>query len=342
MKQNLILLVLALLGSMAACKEKRGSKPADSDTNKAPAVVRMSPAFNPDTAYQHVVKQVSFGPRVPNTAAHTACAEWLEATLKRYGARVTVQRAQVKDHTGKLLNIRNLIASFDAAQPTAERVMVSAHWDTRPIADMDQRDPDSPIPGANDGGSGVAVLLEIARQLGIAKTTNKPLPAVAVDLMFWDAEDGGDPDLPEEDTYCLGSQYWGRNPHVPGYKARWCINLDMVGAQGATFPLEGNSRKAAPKLLEQVWRTAADLGYGVYFLNQPVGNITDDHYYVTEIAGIPAIDIIHLDASGRSAFFDQWHTHDDNIGIISRETLGALGQTVLEVLYREPEKVTGS
>jgi Zn-dependent M28 family amino/carboxypeptidase len=207
---------------------------------------------------------------------------------------------------------------------------------------MDNRDPESPIPGANDGGSGVAVLLEIARQLGLAKAGGKPLPVVSVDLMFWDAEDGGDPDLPEEDTYCLGSQHWARNPHVPGYKARWCINLDMVGAHGATFPLEGNSRKAAPKLLDQVWRTGADLGYGVYFLNQPVGEITDDHFYVTELANIPAIDIIHLDASGNSAFFDQWHTHDDNIGVISRETLNAVGQTVLEVLYREPEKATAS
>jgi glutaminyl-peptide cyclotransferase len=327
------LLLLLLLFAMGCTNNpKKQASDSNAPSSEKPKLAR---TFNADTAYNFVVQQVAFGPRVPNTPAHVACADWMERTLKAYGATVIVQKAQIKDHKGQTLNIRNLIASFPTSKTDAPRVMVSAHWDSRPIADMDSRDKDKPIDGANDGGSGVAVLMEIARQLGQAKAKGEPMPQVAVDLMFWDAEDGGDPNLHDKDTYCLGAQYWANNPHSPGYKALWCINLDMVGASRATFPYEAFSRKSNPKLQNQVWRIAAELGYSAYFVPTEGLAITDDHQYIAEIAKIPSIDIIHMDTEGRSNFFEQWHTHDDNLGQISRETLGAVGQTVLEVLYRE-------
>jgi Zn-dependent M28 family amino/carboxypeptidase len=281
------------------------------------------PAFSGDSAYQLVARQVAFGPRVPNTDAHRACAKWLEAKLNAYGAKVIVQNAEVQAFDGTSLYIHNLIASFEPEK--ARRVMLSAHWDTRPFADQDSVDQDEPIPGANDGGSGVAVLLEMARAMQSQR------PEVGIDLFLWDAEDYGKSEVPG--SYCLGTQHWVRNPHQADYLPMYGINLDMVGAKDAYFAREGVSLKFAPKVVENVWQAARRLGHDRYFKTHRSAGITDDHVYVNEIARIPMIDII--DQPQGEGFFEHWHTHRDDMDAISVQTLQAVGETLLEVVYRE-------
>ena len=223
--------------------------------------------------------------------------------------------------------MQNIVASFN---PDAKkRVLLCAHWDTRPWADEDIVDQDKPILGANDGGSGVGVLIEIARQL-----SQNPID-LGVDIVLFDAEDYGNSDI--VDSYCLGSQYWSKKPHIPGYKAKYGILLDMVGAEGAYFFQEGVSMHYAADVVKKVWETAHKAGYRQYFIfNQfDFSQLTDDHLYVNRYAKIPCIDIIQYDKNNPKGFGSFWHTHEDNMNIISTATLKAVGQTVLEVLYRE-------
>lgn len=285
--------------------------------------------FSADSAYAFIEKQLAFGPRIPNRPGHSACAEWLVAKFKQFGAEVTVQKAQVRSHTGEVLNIQNIIASFNPAHP--DRIFLSAHWDSRPVADEHPGHESEPIPGANDGGSGVAVLLEIARQLGSTP------PPIGVDLILWDAEDLGDPDTHIPDTYALGSQYWSKNPHKTGYRARYGINLDMVGAAGATFLREGYSRQYAPELTDRVWQAAHALNHGNFFQFTEGPPITDDHLYVNRLASIPCIDVIDLklNSAHGGIFFPHWHTLHDDLSSIDRNTLQAVGETMLHVIFGE-------
>ena len=191
----------------------------------------------------------------------------------------------------------------------------------------------SPIDGANDGASGVAVLLEIARII-----KEQPID-LGVDIVLFDVEDYGQPqfsNLPQKQhSWALGSQYWAKKPHVPGYAARYGILLDMVGGKGSKFRKEGTSLQFAASVVNKVWKAAADAGYSSYFLFEKTRPITDDHYYVNLYSGIPTIDIIHLGPGGNQPFHPSWHTPDDNIEVIDKNVLKAVGQTVLEVLYRE-------
>lgn len=281
------------------------------------------PDFDADSAYRYVAQQVAFGPRVPGSAGHIATANWLVSRLEGFGAEVKVQSATVTAYDGTPLPMNNIIASYNPQE--TRRIILSAHWDTRPVADQGTERPDEPIPGANDGGSGVGVLLEIARQF------SERTPYIGVDIILWDAEDYGNGDV--RDSYCLGSQYWTQNKHKAGYRAMWGINLDMVGAQGAEFPREGQSRQYNPVLLDRVWKTAQLLGYGQYFVDRRAEPIVDDHYYMSRDGGVPTIDIIDIPAGG--GFFEHWHTQGDDLEVISRETLEAVGQTVLQVVYSE-------
>ncbi len=287
------------------------------------------PTFNADSAFLYVKTQTDFGPRTPGSKAQKECADWMKNTMEQWADKVIVQEDKVKMHDGKVFPMYNIISSFN---PQAEqRVLLCAHWDSRPYADMDA-DPaqhNVPISGANDGASGVGVLMEIARQL-------KQKPAnIGIDIIFFDLEDYGISG--EEDSYCLGSQYWGKKPHVPGYKAQYGILLDMVGAGDATFLKEVYSLNYAPSVVRKVWNVAAELGYSSYFQNRrSPGPITDDHYYVNTLTGIPTIDIIHYTEDG---FGDFWHTHKDDITLISKSTLAVVGQTVMTVIYREGESI---
>ncbi len=202
-----------------------------------PAVESPVPVFQQDSAYAYVQRQVDFGPRVPGTAAHRACGDYLVASLTGFGAQVTEQTAQVKAYDDSWLAMRNIIGSF---QPDlSRRVLLAAHWDCRPWSDQEplaehQR---VPVDGANDGASGVGILLEVARQIGACLSDSSHLPAIGVDIIFFDTEDYGTPvwAAEREDTWCLGSQYWARHPHQAGYRAEYGILLEMVGAQNACF-----------------------------------------------------------------------------------------------------------
>ena len=278
--------------------------------------------FNADSAFYFIEKQVSFGPRVPNTDEHIACGDYLVATLERYADKVETQEKGLLAWDGNVLNARNIIAKFNPGAST--RVLLCAHWDTRPWADEDTERQNEPILGANDGGSGVGVLLEVARKL-----SENPL-TIGVDIVLFDAEDYGDSKSYQPDTYCLGSQYWARN--FKGQKPVYGILLDMVGAEDAIFRREMNSTKYANFVVNKVWNIAIKSGYGNYFKQESTNiPITDDHLYINELAGIPTIDIIHY----KQGFGDFWHTHDDDMDIISTKTLQAVGDVVLQVLMQE-------
>jgi Zn-dependent M28 family amino/carboxypeptidase len=323
-------IVITGLLMMGACNDGPKKPASDSDVQKTGAVEVVVPNFNADSCYTYIEKQLSFGPRVPNTEAHKATAAWLTATLKRFTPNVVVQSARLKAFDGTTLDAQNIIASFNPDK--RGRILLCAHWDSRPFADHDP-DPanrQKPVPAANDGGSGVAVLLEIARQM------QQHSPEMGVDIVLFDAEDYGEPQELQgttEDSWALGSQYWSKNPHVPGYTARFGILLDMVGAANPAFTMEGSSMYYAPDIMRKVWNVADRLGFDAYFLNRKSGPITDDHVYVNENLRIPTIDIIDYDPDRPKGFFDQWHTVDDNISHISKETLKAVGQTVITVVY---------
>ncbi|MDR0844764.1 MAG: M28 family peptidase [Tannerella sp.] len=313
-----------------------GQKAATDNTVPAVAVDTQvaknasKPVFNQDSAYIYVANQVAFGPRVPNTVAHKACAKYLTSELERFGAKIYVQEASVIAYNGDRLEASNIIGAFNPEQK--KRILLFAHWDSRPYADHDENEQDQrrPIDGADDGGSGVGVLLEIARQIG------QNSPAAGVDIIFFDAEDYGTPEFLKDykqDTWCLGSQLWGKNPHVPNYKADFGILLDMVGAKDATFYKESTSVSYAAPVVEKVWNAARNLGYGKYFINARGGGITDDHQYVNTLRNIPSIDIINCNIDSDHGFGAHWHTHNDTMDVIDRETLKAVGETLLEVIY---------
>lgn len=291
------------------------------------------PVFNADSAYSYVDKQVAFGPRVPNTKAHDECASYLAGELKRFGADVIVQDALVTAFDGKDLKAKNIIGQYNKEKK--KHVLLFAHWDSRPFADHDPdpKNRNTPIPGANDGASGVGVLLEMARQI------NKAGIGIGVDIIFFDAEDYGTPDhlnLPyKPDTWCLGTQYWCKHPHVEDYTARYGILLDMVGAPNAVFYKELYSKEFAPDLVDRVWNTAADLGYLSYFSFEDGGQIIDDHVYVARERHIPSIDIIQHEPMSDSNFNEFWHTLKDDMDNIDKSTLKAVGQTLLTIIYSE-------
>ncbi len=321
--KNILLSIsmMFLLGLCIFSCENETKKPP-----KTPPKVQIPKVnFNTDSVYQFVQKQVDFGPRAPGTKAHKKCAEWLEETLKNFGAEVIVQEGKVSAAIGGMLPMYNIIGAFN---PTAsKRILLSAHWDTRLVGDQDA-DPakqEQPIDGANDGGSGVAVLLEIARQLSI-----EPLEGIGVDIVLFDVEDQGLSEI--EDTYCLGSQYWTKNPHKPNYTAEFGILLDMVGAGDAVFYQENFSLQFARDVVAKVWEVATRKGYGSYFVYRNGGAVTDDHYYINTVAKIPTIDIIHHSPRG---FGQSWHTHNDNMKVINKNTLKVVGDVVLTVVRME-------
>jgi hypothetical protein len=287
-----------------------------------------APAFNSDSSYVFIKTQVDFGPRVPNTTSHDACGDYLIKKLESFGLKAKTQKFEAKTFDGKKLNLTNIIGSYNP--DAATRILLTAHWDTRPFADQDSVNKNKPIDGANDGASGVGILLEVARAIHAAKLK----PNVGVDIIFFDGEDYGateDFEGNHQDTYCLGSQYWAKNKE--NYSAFFGILLDMAGAKGAKFAKEGISMQYAPSIVELVWNTGNGLGYGNHFIDFKSSAITDDHFYINSIAQIPTIDIIEYDPNGSSYFGSYWHTHKDTMEVIDKETLKAVGQTLLEVIY---------
>jgi hypothetical protein len=304
-----------------ACNESTDQSSASAIS--APSVE--VPVFNPDRAYQYLKTQVEFGPRVPGTKAQEECAAWMESELRKSADTVYVQRVSVtQPGSNKTYPAINIIASF--SPQLEDRVLLLAHWDSRPWADQDPNYPTKSIDAADDGASGVAVLLEIASLLKLQK------PSVGIDILLVDAEDVGKSEWGDE-SWCLGTQHWAANPHVPNYRAMFGIGLDMVGSKGARFPLEGNSQTYAGSIQREIWETAKQIGYANYFVFEQAPAITDDHLVVNKVLKIPCVDIINLKPNG--GFGDHWHTLNDNIEIIDPSTLKAVGQTVLQVIYNQ-------
>ncbi len=307
---------------------------ADNDheqKNAAPAEVITAapvnaPQFDADSAYNYIGTQVAMGPRTPGSQAQVKCATWMEGKLASFCDTVYKQEVKVTGGDGKSLPCINLIGVINPK--AVKRILLLTHWDSRPWADQDVKDKDKPILAADDGGSGVGVLLEMARQINA-----KGLPeGLGIDILFTDVEDYGQTRW-GEDSYCLGTQYWARHPHIPGYRADFGILLDMVGARGAQFPLEGISTHFASDVQQRIWRAAAEAGYGSYFPYTAATQITDDHVPINELTGIRTIDIINLSQDGEKVFPAHWHTHADNMDIIERSTLKAVGQTLLHAIY---------
>lgn len=324
-------MALMLLG-MVACSNNKKSESSVKESTQAIATVQV-PAFNADSAYQYIQAQADFGPRVPNSAAHKACGDYLAEQLEKFGAKVYNQYADLVAYDNSILKARNIIGAYNPE--SRRRVLLCAHWDSRPYADQDKKKKNHKLPilGVNDGASGVGVLLEVARQL------QKQAPQIGIDIIFFDAEDYGRPyfykGAYKSDTWCLGSQYWGRVPHVEGYNARYGILLDMVGGKNSTFYQEQFSKRTAGSQMEKIWNAAHRLGFGHLFPKEEGTEVTDDHVYVYNLRQIPCVDIINYDPQCDTGFGDFWHTMDDNMEIIDRATLNAVGQTVLEVIYKE-------
>ena len=291
-----------------------------------------SPTFNADSAYAYVERQVSFGPRVPGTDSHKACADYIQRSLNHFGAdTVIMQTGEVTAYTGETLPMKHILGRF---YPEADRrVLLLAHYDTRPWADneTDENRHAQPIPGANDGASGVGVLLEIAR------TLQNNDPGIGVDLLFVDVEDYGDSNgwTLNDETWCLGTQYWVNNmPYGSDTKPMYGILLDMVGGKGARFYREYSSEQMAKGINDKFWSYAMSSDHSDRFVNSVGGSIVDDHLFINR-AGIPCIDIIECNNPDTGSFAPTWHTLNDDMENIDRESLGAVGQVVLDVIFNE-------
>lgn len=309
------------------------------ETEEVAKVNPVGPSFNADSAYAFTKAQCDFGPRDMNSRGHDLCGEWIVSKFKEYGCKVTTQTATLVGYDGTKLRSRNIMASINPEATT--RILLCAHWDSRPWAD---NDPDSanwrkPILAANDAASGVAVMLELARIIGRSKDEKAFNKQLGIDFVCFDAEDWGTPQWADvadnADSWALGAQYWSKN--LPqGYEARYGILLDMVGGVGAKFYREGMSMQYAPEIVKKVWRAAREVGFGSYFPKEDGGVITDDHVPVNQFAKIPTIDIIPYYADcQQSSFGPTWHTLADNMENIDKNTLKAVGQTLVQVIYKE-------
>ncbi len=326
MKMKHILYFLFVSCFLISCSTSKKSQ------KEQPAV---SIAFNADSAYTFCAAQCSFGPRTMNSTAHEQCGQWIQQKFEQYGYNVTLQKADLKGYDGTLLKSTNIIATAPAANgSTSDRILVCAHWDSRPWADNDPDEANwhKPVMGANDGASGIAVMLELARLLQQNDSAH-----MAVDFVCFDAEDWGIPQWEEEsnsDSWALGAQYWAEQ-HPSANTYNYAILLDMVGGMGARFYQEGYSLRHARSIVEKVWQAAHAAGYGSTFPARSGGYVTDDHVPVNEVAGIPCIDIInHYPDCEQSSFGPTWHTVNDDMQHIDRNTLQAVGQTLVQLIFQ--------
>lgn len=332
MKKHFLYIVPALLFALISCGNSSNTATV-APLDEVTATIK-APDFNGDSAYAYVKAQCDFGPRVPNGTAHDKCGDWLVQKFTELGATVTEQKDNVKAWDGTSLKMRNIIASYKPE--SGKRVMICAHWDSRPWADNDPdpKNHHTPIDGADDGASGVGIMVELARQF------QKQMPEIGVDLICFDMEDYGTPDWYEgehdDKSWCLGSQYWSHTPHTAGYNARYGVLLDMVGNRNSSFYQEYFSTRYAKSIVKKVWNKAGDMGMGGRFPKKDGGAITDDHIPINEIAKIPCIDIIPMYPDCKeSSFGPTWHTLSDNISNIDPATLQMVGQVLMEVIYNE-------
>ena len=331
LKQQLFILAALLCIS---CGGRQKGREASADT----IALASCPTFVADSAMQHIQKQCAFGARVPGTEAHRQCGDYLVQKFRNYGCTVMEQRVELDLYDGTKIPARNIIAS--TLPESTDRVLICAHWDSRPWADHDPDEANhhTPVPAANDGASGVAVMLEMARLI-----QGSPL-SFGVDFICFDAEDLGMPYWDEEkyseepDSWCLGSTHWAQHPHKEDYAARYGILLDMVGGRGSRFYMEGVSCYYANNVVQMLWHLAHQIGYGAFFPLQDGGQVQDDHVPVNQYAGIPCIDVIPHFEHGPSSFGPTWHTVSDTPDNIDPAVLKAVGQSVMQMMYNDNAK----
>jgi len=314
--------VIGLLLIVFSCKEDRKNI-----TVKQEQII--VPSFDKNRAFSYVQKQVDFGPRVPNSEAHRNCKNWMVEEMSKTGWEVIEQDFEAVTYDKKTLQSTNIIVRYQPKKK--KRVLLMAHWDTRFMSDQesDASQKSLPVDGADDGASGVAVLMEIMHAIQSQSLD------LGVDFVFFDAEDQGQTNGGKNASWCLGAQYWAKNPHIPGYRAEYGILLDMVGSRNARFLPEYWSSTYAPHINVKVWKTAYLLGYSNLFVKGKPRSVLDDHYYVNTIINIPSIDIINTSDQTPTGFGAHWHTQKDNMSIIDKNTLKSVGNVILNVLYKE-------
>ena len=288
--------------------------------------------FNAENAYSYISRQVSFGPRIPGTTASSDCADWILHKLKVFGlAMIAKQIAYLKAYNGDELKAINISAQINPE--VNDRILFIAHWDSRPWADNDPnpRNRIKPVEGANDGASGVSVLLELARIFADSDTK------LGLDFLFIDAEDYGQiigDNIMEYNEYswCLGSQYWLQNPTLPVSKISFAVLLDMVGGKNAIFHRELFSENAATHINDLIWKSAHYANHGDRFIDKVGNGVLDDHIHFI-INNIPSIVIIENTNPNTGTFPITWHTLDDTIENIDMESLQAVGETLEHLVY---------
>lgn len=326
MKIRFLALVLSVM-LLAACHGDK-NKPSPSQNKGIDYSAVTIPTFDADSAYSYVVQQVNFGFRHPGTKGHDQCADYLARTMRRWCDTVIVQPFTATLWNGQQVQGKNIIASL--APQRDERVLLAAHWDSRQWADqdVDTNNWHKPLLGANDGASGVATLMEMARIMSALP------PDVGVDFIFFDVEDQGMPaweNRYEDNTWCKGSQHWAKNPHRLLYRAEYGVLFDMVGTENPRFTKEEISVSFASGLVNKMWSCAAYLGYNNVFVDALSPAILDDHLYVNQIIKIPTIDIVQNDA--RVSFFPHWHTVDDNLDAVNPASMKTVATVTMKVIY---------
>ncbi len=310
--------ILAMLGAIAVL----GCGGADGEPPRSVESLVYSPRFSGASAYELVKRQVAFGPRIPGSVGHRAMAGWVEEHLAERADTLIIQRFTHVTVDGDTLPLFNFLARFRV--PGTRPVLLLAHWDTRPVSDnaADAADRERPVPGANDGASGTAILLELAGMLA------EEAPPRSVDILLVDGEDYGDFAV-GLDVF-LGSRHFAAN--MPeGYDAEFGVLLDMVGDRDLDIYVEGHSNRLAPEVVDRVWSIAQRLGFGDVFHRSTGYTMNDDHIPLNE-AGIPTIDVIDFEYPDPANSY--WHTPDDTPDKVSASSLGVVGAVMTRLIYR--------
>jgi len=310
------MLVILLVCLVTACNgdAKQGSAAQRADSAGAPAT-----GFNGAAAYNYAKAQVDFGPRVPGTPAAKKAGDWIIRMMRARADTVIVQSFTYTTADGKKLPLRNILARF--RPDLSERVLYLTHWDSRPISESAATEAEKkmPVPGANDGASGVGLFVALGDLL------KKTKPNVGVDLLFTDGEDYGAFGPPQVDVL-IGAKYFAAHPPSPGYKPLYGVLWDMIGDKDLRIPYEMISFQQAPEVVSRVWQTAADLGYGDIFVQESGGEVTDDHVPLLQ-SGLRVIDVIDLT-------YPPHHTPQDTMDKISAKSLAVVGDVAAALVTR--------
>lgn len=321
-KISSLIIILLLVVTFNSCSEKKVEVSKPLYQLQSNAVI---PTFDAKNAYQYIKEQIKFGPRNPNSKAHVATLNYLTNTLSKFTQTVIKQPFTYTGYNGEKLQLTNIIAKFNPK--VKNRILISAHWDSRPRSEH-AKDPAKrklPVLGANDGASGVGVILELAKILSKNKID------YGIDLVLFDGEDyGKESDL---SNFSLGSKYYASKMITENYPA-FAVLLDMVGDKDAQFPIESNSYEYAPDIVNMFWNKAAQIGADkfIFSKSQP---IYDDHIPLNQ-AGIRTIDIIDSDLIGADTpnkRRNYWHTDKDTIENIGVETLQQVGNVLTNIIY---------